>query len=67
MKGRPTEVHHMNGLVARKGRDAGVPTPLNEKITAMIAEIEAGRLGFGPENLGRLESLLPERRATAGQ
>jgi ketopantoate reductase len=67
IKGRPTEVHHMNGLVARKGRAAGVPTPLNEKITAMIQEIEAGRLGLGAENLGRVENLVPERRAAAGR
>jgi 2-dehydropantoate 2-reductase len=66
-KGRPSEVHHLNGLVAAKGRAAGVPTPFNEKITAMITEIEAGRLGFGPKNLDCLENLVQETRTVAAQ
>ena len=57
IKGRPTEVHHMNGLVVEKGRHAGVPTPLNQEITRIVAEIEKGLLKFGPENLERLEDL----------
>jgi 2-dehydropantoate 2-reductase len=64
-KGRPTEVHHMNGLVARKGQTAGIPTPLNQEITSIVEQIEAGRLGFGPENLERLECLVRDKRAAA--
>ena len=57
-KGRATEVRHINGLVAAKGRAADVPTPLNDEIVRIVGEIEAGRLGFGRENRERLEALV---------
>ena len=57
-KGRPSEIHHLNGLVAAKGRAAGVPTPLNDEIVRIVEEIEAGKIGFGRENLERLEGLV---------
>jgi 2-dehydropantoate 2-reductase len=38
---RPTEVDALNGGVADFGREAGVPTPLNEAIRALIKGLEA--------------------------
>jgi 2-dehydropantoate 2-reductase len=38
--GRPTEVDFLNGGIVRFGRECGVPTPLNEAITALIAGLE---------------------------
>jgi 2-dehydropantoate 2-reductase len=38
---RPTEIDYLNGGVARFGRDHGVPTPLNDAITALIKGVEA--------------------------
>ena len=64
LKDRPPEVHYMNGLVAAKGREAGVPTPLNDEITQMVEQIESGEMSFGPEQLPRLESLVSSRHAT---
>ena len=61
IRGRPTEVHHLNGLVAAKGRAAGIPTPLNDEIVRIVEDIEAGRLGFGRENQERLEALVQAR------
>ena len=58
IKGRPTEVHHMNGLVAAKGRAAGIPTPLNDEIVRIVERIEAGQLSIGRENLDLLEGLV---------
>jgi 2-dehydropantoate 2-reductase len=58
IKGRPTEVHHMNGLVAAKGRAVGIPTPLNDEIVRIVEQIEAGQLAFGRENIDRLEALV---------
>src|SRR5208283_3592873 len=58
VKGRPTEVHHLNGLVAAKGHAAGIATPLNDEIVRIVEEIEAGRLSFGRENQERLEALV---------
>ena len=46
MKGRPSEVHYMNGLVAAKGRVAGIPTPLNDEITRLVERIERGEMTF---------------------
>lgn len=63
IKRRPTEVHHMNGLVAEKGRRAGVPAPMNEGITRIVDEIERGRLEIGQHNLERLERLAQEHRS----
>ncbi len=65
LKGRPSEVHYMNGLVAAKGREAGIPTPFNDEITSMVEQIERGELTFGPEHLSRLENLVQSKRAAA--
>ncbi len=37
--GRRTEIDYLNGYVARRGRELGIPTPLNEALTAMIKTI----------------------------
>jgi 2-dehydropantoate 2-reductase len=50
-RGRPTEVDWFNGWIGRKGRARGVLTPLNDRLTAMIHEIESGRRSIGPRNL----------------
>jgi 2-dehydropantoate 2-reductase len=38
---RATEVDYLNGGIVRFGREHGVPTPLNEAITALIKGLEA--------------------------
>jgi 2-dehydropantoate 2-reductase len=67
MKGRPSEVHYMNGLVAAKGREAGIPTPFNDEITAIVEQIEKGQMSFGPEHLERLENLVSSKQTAAAQ
>lgn len=37
----PTEIDYINGSVAREGRRVGVPTPVNDTLTACIKGIEA--------------------------
>lgn len=37
--GRPTEVDSLNGYIVAKGRELGIPTPVNEALTAMIKTI----------------------------
>ena len=49
--GKKTEVEALNGAIANFGRKFGVPTPLNEKVTALIHEIEDGKLKPSFENL----------------
>jgi len=38
---RATEIDYLNGGIVRFGREQGVPTPLNEAVTALIKGLEA--------------------------
>jgi len=40
MRGRPTEIDHMNGAVAALGRRAGVDCPVNAALTAIIKAMD---------------------------
>jgi 2-dehydropantoate 2-reductase len=55
MKGRRTEVDYLNGYVVRKGKEVGVPTPMNEAIVDVAKRLEAGELAQGPANLQLLK------------
>jgi 2-dehydropantoate 2-reductase len=44
MKGRTTEIDHMNGAVARLGEKFGRPCPVNATLTTMIRHLEARRV-----------------------
>lgn len=57
LKGRRTEIDFLNGYVVRKGREVGVPTPMNEAIVALTKRLEAGELKPSLANL----QLLPTR------
>jgi 2-dehydropantoate 2-reductase len=37
---RATEIEYLNGGIARFGRELGVPTPINEAITALVKALE---------------------------
>ncbi len=39
--GRPTEIEELNGDIAKKGKELGVPTPLNESLAAMVKVMTA--------------------------
>ncbi len=42
--GRPTEIDSLNGFVARRGAAHGIPTPVNDTLTALVKMLElAGR------------------------
>lgn len=46
--GRRTEIDYLNGFIVRKGRELGIPTPVNEALTAMIKTItEKEQIGPG--------------------
>ncbi|MGQ0667968.1 MAG: 2-dehydropantoate 2-reductase [Nitrospiraceae bacterium] len=46
--GRQTEIDYLNGYIVKKGREFGIPTPVNEALTAMIKTItEKERAGPG--------------------
>jgi len=41
MRGKPTEIDHLNGHVMRRGEALGVPTPANRALWAMVKLAEA--------------------------
>jgi 2-dehydropantoate 2-reductase len=51
LKGRRTEIDAMNGFIARKGREVGVPAPSHEKITDIVTRIERGEIKPSPSHL----------------
>ena len=44
---KPTEIDHLNGFVARRGRELGIPTPVNQTLHALVKLVETG-YGGGP-------------------
>jgi len=51
LKGRRTEIDAMNGLVARRGAEAGVPAPANARIAEIVTRVERGTLKPSPSLL----------------
>ena len=49
--GQKTEIDIMNGLISAYGKANNVPTPINDRLTQMIKEIENGERKIGTENL----------------
>ncbi len=50
-RGRPTEIDYFNGYIAQKGDEHGVPCPVNDRLTAMVKEIENGKRRIEEQNL----------------
>jgi 2-dehydropantoate 2-reductase len=50
-RGRLTEVDYFNGAISRTARAHGVETPLNDRLTHMVHEIETGTRTITPENI----------------
>ena len=57
-KGRRTEVDYLNGYVAQKGQEVGVPTPMNEAVVRIVKRVETGAVTPGPANLALLRKHL---------
>ena len=53
IKGRRTEIEQMNGLIARKGAEIGVPAPSHVRLTELVLKIERGELKPSAEHLQR--------------
>jgi hypothetical protein len=56
-------VDQLNGLIVKKGKEAGVPTPLNEAITTLTKQIQYGELEPDRSNLQLLKQMLSPMRA----
>jgi 2-dehydropantoate 2-reductase len=57
-KGRRTEIEHMNGLIAARGKSAGSPAPTHDALKGIVQRVERGEIPAKPENLFHL---LPNR------
>lgn len=42
-RGKPSEIDHLNGYVARRGEALGVPTPVNRALHALVRGLEDNR------------------------
>ena len=60
LKGRYTETDYLSGLVVRKGKEAGVPTPANAAVVEINRRIRTGELKPERANLALVEEMLRE-------
>jgi 2-dehydropantoate 2-reductase len=54
VKGRRTEIDSMNGLVAAKGDEVGVPAPTHAALTAVVKGVERGEIDPSPEAIANI-------------
>ena len=54
-RGYPTEVDAINGVVSNYGKQADVPTPLNDAIVSITRQIEQGKLTSSWDTLSLIE------------
>ena len=53
-RGRRTEIDFLNGYICDRGKELGVPTPVNDAIRAMVLEIEANQRKISLDNVNEL-------------
>ena len=51
-KGRRTEIEFMNGYIAAKGKELGIPTPTNLKLVDLVLRVQKGELQTSAQILG---------------
>jgi len=54
-RGNPTEIDFLNGYISAKGKEYGIPTPVNNTLITMIKNIEGKRRKIQPENLNYIK------------
>ncbi len=54
VKGRRTEIEYINGLVAAKGAEVGVPAPTHAALTEVVKRVERGEMDPSPENVANI-------------
>ena len=59
IKGRRSEMDYITGLVSRKGRELGIPTPANDASTSSDAPIARCRSAVGGSNPARSKRCSP--------
>ena len=51
LKGRKTEIDHINGLVVQKGHEVRKGAAANAFLTGLVRRVERGELAAHPDNL----------------
>jgi 2-dehydropantoate 2-reductase len=54
IKGRRTEIDFINGLVAAKGQEVGIPAPTHARLTEVVKRVERGEIDPSPEAIANL-------------
>jgi len=54
LKGRRTEIDFLNGLVAAKGEEVGIPAPTHAALTEVVKRVERGEIEAHPRNVEKL-------------
>jgi 2-dehydropantoate 2-reductase len=54
LKGRRTEIDSINGLVAAKGEEVGIPAPTHAALTKVVKQVERGEIDAHPRNVEKL-------------
>lgn len=50
-RGQPSEIDYLNGAIVAAGRSAGVATPVNERMVALVHEVETTGRFLSPEEV----------------
>lgn len=61
LKGRKSEMDFITGVVTRRGRELGIPTPFNDAVLELDRRINAGTLRMDPSNFELLKSMVGMR------
>jgi 2-dehydropantoate 2-reductase len=57
IKGRRSEMEYISGVVSRKGRELGIPTPYNDAVVEIDRRINRGELAMDRANFDLLKQL----------
>jgi 2-dehydropantoate 2-reductase len=61
IKGRRSEMEYIPGVVSRRGRELGIPTPFNDAVVEIDRQINAGERKMDPSNLELLKTMVGMR------
>ncbi len=59
MRGRRTEIDYLNGYVSERGREVGIPTPVNDAVVEIVHSFPIGKIEPDPDNLEKIRKRLP--------
>ncbi len=51
VQGRRAAIDYINGLVALRGQEVGIPAPTHAAVTAVVKHVERGEIEAHPRNI----------------